>query len=201
MHDTIMDRKENPKNDMISMLWKSEFEGKPATLNDIEDYCVVLFTAGLDTVMNAMGLGVLHLATHLDLQAQLRADPSLIADASEELLRRYTFTVPPRWVAKDMEFQGVEMKKGERALLFLPSADLDEKEFAEPEKFEMGRKTHIAFGIGPHRCLGSHLARIELQILYEEMLARLPEFKLDPAHKVQYHGGHVWGPDEVHLVW
>lgn len=203
MHDTIMDRKDNPKNDMISMLWKAEFEGKPATLNDLEDYCVVLFTAGLDTVMNGMGLGVRHLAANPDLQAKLRADPKLIGDATEELLRRYTFTLPPRWAAKDMDFMGVTMKKGERAILLLPTADLDSGEFAAPEQFDLARpsKTHIAFGVGPHRCLGSHLARLELQVLYEEMLARLPEFRLDPDKPVVYHGGHVWGPDEVHLLW
>jgi cytochrome P450 len=202
MHDTIVDRRDNPKNDMISMLWKSEFNGKPATLNDLEDYCVVLFTAGLDTVMNAMGLGVLHFATHLDLQNKLRADPSLISDATEEMLRRYTFTLPPRWSAKDQEFFGAPMKKGERAVLMLPTADLDPKEFESPENFELQRdKVHIAFGVGPHRCLGSHLARIELNILYEEMLKRLPEFRLDASKPVTYHGGHVWGPDQVHLVW
>jgi cytochrome P450 len=162
----------------------------------------VLFTAGLDTVMNGMGLGVLHLATHLDLQAKLRADPSLISDASEEMLRRYTFTLPPRWSAKDQEFFGAPMKKGERAILMLPTADLDPKEFESPENFELQRdKVHIAFGVGPHRCLGSHLARIELNILYEEMLKRLPEFRLDASKPVTYHGGHVWGPDQVHLVW
>jgi len=203
MSDTILDRRDNPKNDMISMLWQSEFNGQPATLNDLEDYCVVLFTAGLDTVMNGMGLGVRHLADHPALQAQLRADLSLVPDASEELLRRYTFTLPPRWVAKDMEYFGAPMKKGEKAVLMLPTADLDAKEFEAPETYNLNRtnKTHIAFGVGPHRCLGSHLARMELNILYEEMLARLPEFRIDPAKPVTYHGGHVWGPNEVHLVW
>ena len=203
MHDTIIERRDNPKDDMISLLWRSEFEGKPATLNDIENYCVVLFLAGLDTVMNGMGLGVRHLADDPALQAKLRANPKLIAEAGEELLRRYTFTLPPRFVAKDMEFEGVPMKKGERAVLFLPGADLDGAEFATPESFDLARenKAHIAFGTGPHRCLGSHLARIELQILYEEMLARLPEFRIDPAKPVTYHGGHVWGPNALHLVW
>lgn len=203
MYETIIDRRDNPQNDMISMLWKSEFNGKPATLNDLEDYCVVLFTAGLDTVMNGMGLGVRHLADNPDLQAKLRADPKLISEATEEMLRRYTFTLPPRWVAKDMEFMGATMKKGERAVLFLPGADLDASEFEAPEKYDLERanKTHIAFGAGPHRCLGSHLARMELNILYEEMLARLPEFRIDPDKPVRYHGGHVWGPDELHLVW
>ena len=95
------------------------------------------------------------------------------------------------------------MRKGERAFLFLPAADLDPREFENPELFDLKRenKVHIAFGTGPHRCLGSHLARIELQVLYEELLARLPEFRLDPTFPIRYHGGHVVGPDSLHLLW
>jgi cytochrome P450 len=203
MREVILDRKDNPQNDILSLLWQSEFEGRPAELFDIESYAVMLFIAGLDTVYNGMGLGVQHLAMHPELQAELRANPKLIPEAAEELLRRYTFTVPPRFVSEDMEFEGVKMKKGEKALIFLPAADLDPAEFPHPADFDLKRENnvHIAFGTGPHRCLGSHLARIELQILYEEMLARLPEFRLDPDKPVTYHGGHVIGPEHVHLLW
>jgi cytochrome P450 len=203
MRDTILDRRDNPRNDMISMLWQTEFNGQPATLDDLENYCVMLFLAGLDTVMNGMGMGVRHLADNPQLQAELRTRPKLIPDATEELIRRYTFTIPPRFVTKDLVFEGLPMKKGEVALLFLPAANLDPKEFPNSERFDLSRekKAHIAFGTGPHRCLGSHLARIELQTLYEQMLARLPEFRLDPEQPLRYHGGNVWGPDELHLVW
>lgn len=203
MNETILARRDDPQDDIISMLWASEFEGRAATLHDIENYAVMLFIAGLDTVMNGMGLGVRHLAMDPELQAKLRADLSLVPEAGEELLRRYTFTVPPRFVSQDTEFLGVTMKKGEVALLYLPAADLDASEFKTPEEYNLARdnKVHIAFGTGPHRCLGSHLARIELQVLYEEMLKRLPEFRIDPNKPSTFHGGHVIGPDEVHLVW
>lgn len=202
MHDTIMERKENPQDDVISLLWSAEFDGQPATIHDLENYCVMIFVAGLDTVMNGMGIGANHLATHPELQAELRANPDKVPAATEEILRRYTFTLPPRFVKEDMDFQGITMKKGEKAVLLLPTADLDPNEFDSPEEFNLARESvHIAFGAGPHRCLGSHLARIELNILYEEMLARLPEFRLDPDHPVQYHGGPVWGPEELHLLW
>lgn len=202
MRDTILERKENPKDDIISMLWATEIDGKPMTMHQIESYGVMIFIAGLDTVMNGMGLGIIHIASHPDFQEALRADLSKVSAANEELLRRYTFTLPVRFVAKDMEFQGAPMKKGEKVILMLPGADLDESVYREPETFDMKRESvHIAFGVGPHRCLGSHLARIELNILYEEMLRRLPPFKLDPNKKVQYHGGPVWGPEQVHLVW
>lgn len=203
MHDTIMDRKDNPTDDLISLLWQSEFNGQKATLWDIQNYCVVLFAAGLDTVVNGIALGAVHLANNPELQAELRANPEKIPAATEEILRRYTFTLPPRFVTGDTEFEGVQLKKGEKAVLLLPTADLDPTEFENPEQFDMNRegKAHIAFGSGPHRCLGSHLARFELNILYEELLARLPEFRLNPDKPLTYHGGHVWGPNEVYLKW
>jgi cytochrome P450 len=203
MDDTITARRDNPKDDIISLLWKTTIDGKPLSMDDMENYCVLLFIAGLDTVMNGMGIGVRHLAMNPDLQQKLRDNPALIDAAKEELLRRYTFTVPVRTVAKDLVFHGVEMKKGERVMTFLPGADLDGKEFPHPEAFSLERENnvHIAFGAGPHRCLGSHLARVELQVLYEQMLARLPQFRLDPANPPKFHGGAIVGPETLHLVW
>jgi cytochrome P450 len=203
MRPTFEDRRAAPQDDIISLLWRTEIDGRPVTLEDMENYGVLLFIAGLDTVMNGIGLGVRHLAVDLELQDRLRADPSRIADAAEELLRRYTFTVPTRKVAKDLTFLGVEMKAGDRVDLLLPAADLDPRRFQDPDRYDLGREdaVHIAFGAGPHRCLGSHLARIELQILYEELLAGLPRFRLDPDRPSAFHGGHVIGPDHLHLVW
>ena len=203
MRDTVLERQFDRRDDIISLLWQTEIDGKPATLEDIENYGVLLFIAGLDTVMQGMGHGVRHLARNAELQAQLRADPSLIADATEELLRRYTFTVPPRRVAKDLTFRGVEMCEGERLMLFLPAADLDANEFPHADRVDLHRtgSAHIAFNAGPHRCLGSHLARLELNVMYEELLAGLPEFRLDTSKATQFKGGHVIGVKTLHLVW
>jgi cytochrome P450 len=203
MRPTFEERRQAPQDDIISLLWGTSIEGCAVTMDDMENYGVLLFIAGLDTVMNGIGLGVRHLAIDLELQNRLRADPAQIADAAEEMLRRYTFTVPTRKVAKDLTFLGVEMKAGDRVDLLLPAADLDPQRFQAPERYELGREdgVHIAFGAGPHRCLGSHLARIELQILYEELLAGLPQFRLDPERPSTFHGGHVIGPDHLNLVW
>jgi cytochrome P450 len=203
MTPVFLERRDNPQNDLISLLWTTTIEGKKVTMDDMENYGVLLFIAGLDTVMNGMGLGIRHMAEDPALQARLRKDPSLVPDAVEELLRRYTFTVPIRTVSKDAEFMGVQMKAGDQVLLFNPGADLDPNYWDKPETFDLDRedKVHIAFGSGPHRCLGSHLARVELQILYEEMLARLPEFRLDPAKPPKFHGGHVIGVDTLNLLW
>ncbi|GFE79801.1 cytochrome P450 [Steroidobacter agaridevorans] len=203
MNDTFIARRDNPQDDIISMLWKIEIDGKPTTIEDMQNYGVLLFIAGLDTVMNGIGHGVRHLARNPELQAQLRANPKMVPEATEELLRRYTFTVPPRMVAKDIVFEGVQMKARERAMLFLPAADLDPKEFANSDRYDLNRenKVHIAFNAGPHRCLGSHLARVELQVIYEVLMARLPTFRLDSQRPPTFHCGHVVGVDSLHLVW
>ncbi len=203
MRDVALERRDNPQDDILSLLWQIEIEGQPTTIEDIENYSVLLFIAGLDTVMNAMGLAMRGLALDPALQAKLRAEPKLIREASEEMLRRYTFTVPVRRVTQETELCGAKLLAGDIINIFLPSADLDPREFPSPAQFQLSRENnvHVAFGIGPHRCLGSHLARVELQVLYEEMLAALPEFRLDPANPPTWHGGHVIGPETVHLVW
>jgi cytochrome P450 len=133
----------------------------------------------------------------------LRAHPEDLPKATEEILRRYTFTVPPRIVAQDQEFEGVTMKKGERAFLFLPGADLDPDKFSAPATYDFERESnaHVAFGAGAHRCVGAHLARMELQVFYEEFLARIPRFSLDADRPVEYQSGHVIGPAALHLNW
>ncbi|MET0587484.1 MAG: cytochrome P450 [Novosphingobium sp.] len=203
MKGEIEARRTDPQDDLISLLWASEIDGKPMTFELMEDFGVLLFVAGLDTVINGMGFGARHLAQNPDFQQKLRENPKLIVEAAEELLRRYTFTVPARRVAGDVELGGVQMKAGDRLMLFLPGADLDPREFASPEKFDMERENnvHIAFGVGPHRCLGSHLARIELQVIYEQMLARLPMFRLDPDKQAKFHSGNIIAIDSLPLRW
>jgi cytochrome P450 len=203
MKDAIEARKAAPQDDLISLLWKAEIDGKPMSYELMEDFAVLLFVAGLDTVINGMGFGIRHLAGNPDFQNELRANPKLIVEAAEELLRRYTFTVPSRRLSKDAEFAGLQMKENERLMLFLPAADLDPREFPNPEIFDLGRenKVHIAFGAGPHRCLGSHLARVELQVIYEQMLSRLPEFRLDESKPVTFHAGNIIAIDSLPLRW
>lgn len=199
----ILARRDDPRDDIISLLWATEIDGQPMTLELMEDYAVLLFIAGLDTVINGMGFGIRHLAMHPELQDQLRAQPELITEAAEELLRRYTFTIPMRRVAQDTELGGFQLKTGEWLALYLPGADLDPREFDAPEQFDLKRenKVHIAFGAGVHRCLGAHLARVELQVLYQQMLKRLPRFRLDPDHAATFHSGNIIAFDSLPIRW
>ncbi len=203
MRDTIVERRDNLKDDIISLLWSLELEGEPMNLDLMLSYCVILFIAGLDTVVNALGFGVRHLATDLALQRELRAKPQLIPDASEELLRRYSFVAPIRIMKKDSTFRGVQLLQGERVMMFIPSASVDPKTYRDPTVFDMRRErlSHMAFGAGPHVCLGSHLARLELNVMYQTILLRLPEFRLDPERPPQFHGSIIAGPTSIHLVW
>jgi cytochrome P450 len=203
MADQILARREDPRDDIISLLWKVEVDGRPMTLELMEDYCCLLFIAGLDTVINAMTYGIRHLALHPELQARLRAEPEQIVEATEELLRRYSFTGPVRRVTRDTELSGCTMKAGDLIFVYLAAVDLDPREFPSPERFDLERenKNHLIFGAGPHRCLGSHLARLELQTLYQVVLERLPEFRPDPNRRAVYHPGNVLSVSSLPLRW
>ena len=203
MTPAILARREAPTSDLISQLWAMEVEAQPMTLELMEDYAGLIFLAGLDTVINAMSFGVRHLALHPRLQAQLRARPELIDEAAEELLRRYTFTMTMRRVTTDTELAGATLKAGETVIVYMPAADLDADQFSDPAVFDVERegKVHVAFGAGPHRCLGSHLARIELQTLYDVILKRLPEFRLDPGRPVTFQAGMMLTIASLPLRW
>ncbi|CAN7627732.1 cytochrome P450 [Phenylobacterium sp. LjRoot225] len=201
--EAIRARRDDPRDDLISLLWATEIDGEPMTMEIMEDFCVLLFIAGLDTVINAIGHAVRHMAADPDLQARLRADPSLIPEAVEEMLRRYSFVTLVRRATEDMEFGGWLLKRNDRVMFSLAGAGLDPGHWNTPEAFDLTRddKAHIAFGAGVHRCLGSHLARLELQVLYAELLQRLPAFRLDPEQPIGFRGGNVLAVETLPIRW
>jgi len=203
MMDQILARRTDPKDDIISLLWSVEIDGQPMSLELMEDYCCLLFVAGLDTVINAMTYGIRHFAKNPQLQARLRADPEAIIEATEELLRLYSFTGPVRRVTQDTELVGRILKAGDIVFVYLGGVDLDSREFPDPGRFDLERenKNHLIFGAGPHRCLGSHLARIELQTLYRVVLERLPEFRMDPDERPVFHPGNVLSVSKLPIRW
>ena len=203
MQDTVLDRRDNPRDDMISLLWAADIDGEPMTFEIMESYCAIMFIAGLDTVVNSMGFGVRHLAASPELQDELRGDPEAIAAASKELLRAYTFVGPMRILKHDFEFYGVSFKQRDIVQLFTPAAGYDRSVFTEPEVFDRHREgpQHLAFAIGPHFCLGAHLARLELDTIYDVMLRRLSTFRLDPDQPPVYHGGIIAGVSRLNLLW
>jgi len=203
MTGEIRARQKDPRDDLISQLWATEIDGSPMTLELMEDYCVLLFIAGLDTVINGMGFAVRHLAMNPELQETLRAEPARIPEAVEEMLRRYSFAIPMRRVTQDTTLAGRQLKAEDWVALFIPGSGLDEREFPVPEQFDITRENnvHIAFGAGPHRCLGAHLARVELQVLYQQMLKRLPTWRLDPDKPARFHSGNIIAIDSLPIRW
>jgi len=202
MLEYIDARRAVPQDDILSYLWSLEIDGKPITRDDMRRYGFMLFSAGLDSVTNGMGHSMHFLAQRPDLQERLKSHPEDINATTEELLRRHGVTTPPRRVARDIEFYGAPLKTGDWVELFVIAGNLDEKAFDRPAEFEMKRdRTHLTFGYGIHRCTGAHLARIELHILYQEWLKRIPSFRLDPSKPVIYDPGHILRITNLPLIW
>jgi cytochrome P450 len=202
MMDVFVERSQQPRDDLVSQLWKSEVDGKPVSYEMMEDFGVLLFAAGLDTVINALGFGMRHLAEHPELQDRLRADPGLVRGAVEEFLRCYSLVSPQRRVLEDTVVAGRQFKTDDLVMLCWPAANRDPRLFDDPSRVDLDRgdKVHIAFGAGPHRCLGSHLARIELQIAFEQLVTRLPPFRLDPARPARFRGGNVLAVESLPIL-
>jgi cytochrome P450 len=203
MRQLILARQAEPRDDLISRLVASEVDGRLVAMDELIDYCLLLFIAGLDTVANSLTFGMDHLARDPALQARLRAEPERIPDAVEEFLRRYGVVVVMRFITRDAMFGGVEIKAGERVMLLLPAGNLDPAVFADPARFDIDRDAnpHLSFNSGPHRCVGSHLARLELRLFYEEWFRRMPVVRRDPDALVTSRGGLTLGLNALPILW
>jgi cytochrome P450 len=203
MDGLIRERQAAPRDDLISHLLAVEIEGRSVSYDEMQAYCLLLFAAGLDTVANALSFGMNHIAGDPELQMRLRRDPALIPDAVEEILRKFGVPMPARTATHDFEFGGVNIRKGERVMLMLPAGNLDPKVFPDPWRFDLDRqyKMHLAFNVGPHHCIGVHLARLELQVFWEEWLRRLPNVRHDPYRPVVLRAGLTLAVQELPLVW
>lgn len=198
----IAERRAHPREDILSVALTWEIDGAPVTDSDLLSFCLLMFMAGLDTVAMQLSYSMYHLALNpLDRQ-RLTADPSLWPSAMEEFLRFYSFVAPGRKVTHDTEVGGCPVKAGQMVWLPLASANRDPAEFPDADRVIIDRANnrHLAFGAGPHRCLGAHLARQELLIGLTEWHKQIPDYRLDPDIPVGEHGGQV-GLDNLPLLW
>ncbi len=176
--DQLELRRRNPGDDIVSDLLESEVDGEKLTEFELLAFCLLLVVAGNETTRNAISGGMLALAEHPLERARLQANPTLIDSAVEEILR---WTSPLHHMAReateDVEIRGRKIRKGERVLLWYPSANRDEEIFPDPGRFDVTRdpNEHLAFGIGEHFCLGAGFARKEVKVLFEELFRRFPE--------------------------
>jgi cytochrome P450 len=187
--------------DMIGILLGSEMEGRPLEDQEIQAFLHLLFMAGLDTVTSALGWIWQFLAESPGHRQQLLDDPALIPGAIEEMLRIFSFVEDSRTVTRDCEFAGVTMREGDRIMLPTSTAGRDEAQFADALVVDFHRtpNRHLAFAAGPHRCVGSHLARAELAIAIEEWHRRIPHYRVPADDAPVAHGGAVVGLDRLPL--
>jgi cytochrome P450 len=190
-YDEFVDyRAEHPGDDLITRLITTEFEdelGVRRTLTRSESlmYLAVIAGAGNHTTNRLIGWLAKVLADHPDARAELRADRALIPNAVEETLRfEPSSTQIARYVTEDVELHGQTVPEGSAMLLLAGSANRDERQFDDPDTYDIHRKLghHLTFGYGPHFCLGASLARLEGRVALEEMLARLPDWETDLEH-------------------
>jgi cytochrome P450 len=199
--DLVGDRRRNPGDDIITTLMNTEVaddDGNVRSLDDNElaNRFLELSFAGHETVAKLIPNGVIALSWYPDQRRELVADPGLIPNAVEEMLR----WDPPshyqgRWTTRDVELHGTVIPEGQRVILITASAVHDERKYPDPELFDIHRDIdrHVSFGFGRHLCLGAALARLETRIAFEELLRRIPDFTFDETGVERAYSSNVRG--------
>jgi len=159
----------------------AEVEGSRLAPEEFNSFFLLLLVAGNETTRNLISGGLLGLIEHPEERARLAANAALLPTAVEEMLRWVTpVNLFQRTATRDVELDGQQIREGDTVVLFYASANRDEDAFRDAHRFDVGRtpNEHLAFGIGPHFCLGANLARLEIRIMFEELLRRLPDIEL-----------------------
>jgi cytochrome P450 len=201
--DLIGVRRRAPQDDLMTYLVEVELQGERLSDNEILDICFLFLLAGLDTVTATLGCNIAYLAANPEQRRRLVDHRNLVDGAVEELLRWETpVTGVPRVLRQDVTLRGVTMRKGELVTLLLGASNTDDLEFgnAEDVDFARERNRHLAFGAGAHRCLGSHLARMELRVALEEWHRRIPDYAIKPGETPTYSAG-IREVQYLPLVW
>ena len=189
-HALTEQKKADPHEDLMSILTRVELEGERLTELEIDLFFMLLAVAGNETTRNLIAHGMLALLEHPDVYRDLVADPSLIPGAVEEMLRYGTPVMQFRRTATvDTEINGFPVKDGDKVVIWYASANRDEAVFADPSRFDVRRSPnpHVAFGGGgPHFCLGANLARLEIRVMFEELVRTLPSLEqVAPADRLR----------------
>ena len=196
LEQQVNDHVENPRDDLTSFLLQSEMDGEPLSMDHVGGTMALLLLAGIDTTWSAIGASIFHLASTPADRERLVAEPGLLPIAMEELLRAYAPVTMARLVRDDVDFHGCPMKAEDWVLLPFPAANRDPLAFEDADQVIIDREVnrHAAFGLGIHRCAGSHLARMEMRVALEVWLEHFPSFSLADPDAVQWSGGQVRGP-------
>jgi len=197
--ELITQRRAKPADDMISRLIAAEVEGKPLNDHTISGICFLLLVAGIDTTWSSIGSSLWHFAGHAEDRRRLAAEPELFPTAIEEMLRFYAPVMMARKVTAPVEIGDKALCPGDKMILNFPAGNRDPQVFDRPDEVVLDRERnrHVAFGLGIHRCAGSNLARMEMDVALRVWFERIPEFELSDPDAVTWAGGQVRGPRSV----
>jgi cytochrome P450 len=197
----IEEKRSHPDDRLLSTIVHGEVDGRPLTHAELLGTTHLLLLGGLDTVTATLDCMIVYLAQHPERRQALLSDGSLVPGAVEELLRHQTpVMMVPRKIAQDCEMGGVQLKAGDGATLLIGAANADRDEFEDASDVRFDRETnrHLAFGGGAHRCLGSHLARLELTVALEEFHRRVADYELAPHTEISFSPG-IRQAENLHL--
>lgn len=202
--DVIKDRRANPTDDLFSVFINSEVEGQRLSDDEIVMETLLILIGGDETTRHTLSGGTEQLMRHRDQWDRLVADPSLMPGAIEEMLR-WTSPIKNmcRILTADTVFYGTELKKDEKVMLMFESANFDGDQFPNPDEFHIDRNpnSHLAFGFGTHFCMGNQLARLELRLMTERLLQRLPDLRLADGAEIPLRAANfVSGPEAMPVV-
>lgn len=199
--DVIADRRANPTDDLISTLVHGEIDGTRLDDESIVQETLLILIGGDETTRHVITCGMLALLEHPDQAAILRDDPDAMIGGVEELLRWVTpIKNMSRTVTRDLDFGGCRLAAEDQVILVYPAANRDPAVFAEPDRFDVRRRDnqHLAFGFGPHFCLGAALARLELKVMFGEVLRRLPDLELTSDTALPWRASNfITGPEAM----
>jgi len=197
----IRDHVDHPRDDLTTFLINVELYGSKLEAEHVAGTMALLLIAGIDTTWSAIGASLWHLAKTPRDRERLVAEPTLLPTALEEFLRAFAPVTMARLVKEDMNWHGADMKADDWILLSFPAANRDPAQFDRADEVVIDRQVnrHAAFGLGIHRCVGSHLARMELRVALEVWLERIPEFSLEDPAAVTWSAGQIRGPRALPL--
>jgi cytochrome P450 family 142 subfamily A polypeptide 1 len=198
----IADRRAKPPQpDLVSTLCYAEIDGNKLDDESLVQETLLILIGGDETTRHVISGGMLALLDAPDQRDLLVEDPSRIETGVEELLRWVSpIKNMARTVTRDVELRGQQLREGDQVMLFYPSANRDEAVFEDPDRFDVTRdpNPHLAFGFGPHYCLGSSLARLELKIMFTELLRRLPDIELATDEPLPFRASNfITGPEAM----
>jgi cytochrome P450 len=201
----VVERLEHePDDTLLSSMVHTEVDGERLTREEIQSNLKVMIVGGLQATTDLIGLSMWAILSHPEQLEEVRADPKLVDPAIEEAARWHSpVGTSTRQTTRDVELGGVKLEQGALVAAVLASANHDERNWSEPERYDIHRRegSHLAFATGPHLCIGARLARYETRAAWRILLDRLPGLRLDPEHPIEISGWEFRSPHHLHVHW